>query len=159
MSKAEAATDFFDSYNCAQSVLAAYAAGYGLEKEKALQAAVGFGGGMGRLQETCGAVTGAIMVLGLSSGFREGDGRDRINDSYAKVRRLVSDFSAGEGTFHRDPSGSSLPSGTVRCRDLLGCDLSTEEGRKAYKENNLRDRCRNYIRLTCELLDRYLEET
>jgi C_GCAxxG_C_C family probable redox protein len=140
MSKTEAALDFFDSYNCAQSVLCAYAADCGLEKNKALQAAVGFGGGMGKIQETCGAVTGAIMVLGLSSGFREGDGRDKINESYAKVRRLVNDFSAREGT--------------VRCRDLLGCDLSTEEGQKVYKEKKLRDKCRNYIRLACELLDK-----
>ena len=145
MSKAETALEFFNTYNCAQSVLSAYAAGCGLEKDKALQAAIGFGGGMGRLQETCGAVTGAIMVLGLFSGFREGDGRNKINESYAKVRRLVNDFSAREST--------------VRCRDLLGCDLSTEEGQKVFKENNLKDRCRNYIRLSCELLDEYLEES
>ena len=144
MSKAESALDLFGSYNCAQSVLAAYAADCGLEKDKAFQAAVGFGGGMGRLQETCGAVTGAIMVLGLSSGFKEGDGRDKINESYAKVRRLVNDFRAREGT--------------AMCRDLLGCDLSTDEGQKVFKENNLRDRCRNYIRLCCELLDQYLTE-
>ena len=143
MSKTEAAVEFFDSYNCAQSVLCAYAADCGLEKDKALQVAVGFGGGMGKLQETCGAVTGAIMVLGLSSGFREGDGRDRINESYAKVRRLITDFSAREGT--------------VRCRDLLNCDISTQEGQKFYKDNNLRERCRNYIRLSCELLDKLRE--
>ena len=139
MSKTEAALEFFNSYNCAQSVLTAYAADCGLEKDKAIQVAIGFGAGMGRLQETCGAVTGAIMVLGLSSGFKEGDSRDKISDSYARVLRLVNDFSAREGT--------------ARCRDLLGCDLSTEEGRKFYKENNLRDRCRDYIRLSCELLD------
>ena len=140
MSKAETALESFGGYNCAQSVLCAYADECGLEKDKALQIAVGFGGGMGRLQETCGAISGAIMVLGLSSGFKEGDGRDKINESYAKVRRLVNDFRAREGT--------------ARCRDLLGCDLSTEEGQKVFKENNLRDRCKNYIRLSCELLDR-----
>jgi len=145
MGKAEAALVFFGNYNCAQSVLSAYAADCGLEKDKALQVAVGFGGGMGRLGETCGAVTGAIMVLGLASGFREGDSRDKISESYAKVRRLVNDF--------------STKAGAVKCRDLLGCNLSTEEGQKAFKENNLRDRCRGYIRLACELLDEYLTET
>ena len=145
MSKTEAALELFTGgYNCAQAVLCAYAADCGLEKNKALQAAVGFGGGMGRLQETCGAVTGAIMVLGLSSGFKEGDGRDKINENYAKVRRLVSDFNA--------------KTGTARCRDLLGCDLSTEEGQKLFKEGNLRDKCKDYIRLCCELLDKYLAE-
>ena len=144
MSKAETALEFFGGYNCAQSVLCAYADECGLEKDKALQAAVGFGGGMGKLQETCGAVTGAILVLGLSSGFKEGDGRDKINESYVKVRRLVRGFSAREET--------------VRCRDLLGCDLATEEGQKLFKEGNLRDKCKDYIRLCCELLDKYLAE-
>jgi len=140
MSKAEKALDFFNDYNCAQSVLTAYAADCGLDTDKALRTAVGFGGGLGRLGETCGAVSGAIMVLGLSSGFKEGDGRDKINESYALVRRLVNDFSAREGT--------------AKCRELLGCDLSTEEGQKAFKENNLRDRCKGYIRLCCELLEK-----
>ena len=144
MSKADEAVKFFSSYNCAQSVLCAYASDCGLETDKALQAAVGFGGGMGKLQETCGAVSGAIIALGLSSGFKEGDSRDKISANYEKVRQLITDFSARKGT--------------VRCRDLLGCDLSTEEGQKVFKEGNLRDKCKDYIRLCCELLDKYLAE-
>ena len=145
MSKAEDAVKNFENYNCAQSVLTAYAGDFDLPKEKALQTAVGFGGGMGRLQETCGAVSGAISVLGLSSGFKEGDGRDKINKSYADIRRLVSDFTQKHGT--------------VRCRDLLdGCDLMTEEGQKTFKDNNLREHCQNYIKLCCDLLDEYLKE-
>ena len=145
MNKAEAALDFFENYNCAQSILCAYADDCGLDKDKALQAAVGFGGGMGRLQETCGAVSGAIIVLGLSSGFKEGDGRDKINANYDKVRRLIGDFSAQKGT--------------VRCRDLLGCDLSTKEGQKFFKDNKLRENCKGYIRLCCELLEEHLAKS
>ena len=145
MSKAEDAVKNFENYNCAQSVLATYADDFDLPKEKALQTAVGFGAGMGRLQETCGAVSGAIAVLGLSSGFKEEDRRDKINKSYADIQRLVSDFTKRHGT--------------VKCRDLLdGCNLMTDEGQKAFKDNNLREHCRNYIKLCCELLDGYLKE-
>ena len=98
MSKADIAQEFFESYNCAQSVLAAYAEDFGLERNKALQTAAGFGAGMGRLQETCGAVSGAIAVLGLASDYREGDGRDKIDAVYAKVRRLSEDFTREKGT-------------------------------------------------------------
>ena len=145
MSKAEVASKLFESYNCAQSVLAAYAEDFGLEKEKALQIAAGFGGGMGRLQETCGAVSGAIAVLGLSSGFREADGRDKTNTVYAQVRRLVEDFTREHGT--------------VKCKELLGCDLQSEEGHKYFNEHNFRNsKCNEYIKLACRLLDRYLAE-
>ena len=142
MEKAEIALNLFESYNCAQSVFAAYAPDYDLEKTKALQVAMGFGAGMGRLQETCGAVTGAFMVLGLASGFKEGEGRGKVDEVYKKVRQLKDDFTAREGT--------------IKCRDLLGCDLLTDEGQRIFKERNLRGNCKNYVRLCCELLDKYL---
>ena len=142
MSKAEIAAKNFDSKNCAQSVVTAYAEHYKIEKDTALSLSVGFGGGMGRLQEMCGAVSGAIMVLGLASNFREEDGRDKINEVYTKVRSFIEDFKQKEGTF--------------KCRDLLGCDLQSEEGHKYFVDNNLRENCRGYVRFCCELLDKYL---
>ena len=144
MSKADTAVNFHEvcKYNCAQSVAAAYAKDFGLETDRALQMAMGFGGGIGRLQETCGAVSGACMILGLASGFKEGDGRDKINAVYAEVRRLVEDFTREKGT--------------VKCRDLLGCNLLSEEGQKYFNDHNLRENCLGYIRLACELLDKYL---
>jgi len=143
MSKAEIAENYFESYNCAQSVLTTYAADHGLNKDKALQLAAGFGAGMARLQETCGAVSGAIMVLGLNSGFKEVDSKDKTHEFYAKVRRLVGDFTA--------------QAGSIKCRDLLsGCNLLSEDGQKFFKEHNLKNNCREYVRLCCELLDKYL---
>ena len=142
MSKAEVAVKYFESYNCAQSMLTAYAEDFNLEKETALQMAVGFGGGIGRLQETCGAVSAAVMLLGLASGFKEEDSRPKINEVYETVRRFVDDFTRQYGT--------------IKCRDLLNCDLSSEEGQKYFKEHNLKENCRNYVRLCCELLDKYL---
>ena len=144
MSKAESAINFFQNgYNCAQSVLAAYAADYDLEKEKALQAAVGFGAGMGRHQDVCGAISGAIIVLGLASSFKEEDGRPKINEVYAKVHSFLGEFAAQKGT--------------IKCRDLLeGCDLNSEEGQKIFKERSLKENCRACVRLCCDMLDKYL---
>ncbi|MCL2381055.1 MAG: C-GCAxxG-C-C family protein [Treponema sp.] len=144
MSRAETAVKYFDVYNCAQSTLAAYADDYGLEKDKALQAAVGFGGGIGRLQDVCGAVSAAVIVLGLASGFKEDDGRPKINAVYDTVRRFVAEFTREKGT--------------IKCSDLLNCDLSSEEGQKYFKEHNLKEQCRSYVRLCCELLDAYIAE-
>jgi len=144
MSKAENAVKFFDSYNCAQSTLAAYADDFNLKKETALQMAVGFGGGIGRLQDICGAVSAAVMVLGLASHFKEEDGRPKINEVYATVRSFIDEFTQKKGT--------------IKCRDLLKCDLSSEEGQKYFKDNNLKEDCRGYVRLCCELLDKYLAE-
>ena len=142
MSKAEIGGEFFDKYNCAQSVLTAFAEDYGLDKDKALSVAAGFGGGIGRLQETCGAVTGAVMVLGLASGFKEGDSRDKINGIYDKARSFIDDFKREKGT--------------VNCRELLNCDLLSEEGHKYFVEHNLRENCRGYVQFACELLGKYL---
>jgi len=144
MSKAETAVMHFDTYNCAQSTLAAYAAGYGLERDKALQVSVGFGGGMGRTQDVCGAVSAAVMVLGLASEFKADDGRPKINEVYETVRRFLDDFTKEHGT--------------VKCRDLINCDLSSEEGMKYFKEHNVKEQCRGYVRLCCKLLDKYTYE-
>ena len=144
MSKAETAVEYHNSqYNCAQAVLAAYAPDYGLEKEKALQLAVGFGAGMGRHQDVCGAISGAIMVLGLASQFKEEDRRPKINEVYEKVHRFMDEFSAKYGT--------------VNCLDLLdGCNLKSEEGQKRFRENNMREKCWEYDRFCCDLLDKFI---
>ena len=72
--KAEKAVEFFNNgYNCAQSVFCTYCEELGISKESAAKIAGGFGGGMGRLQEVCGAVTGAFMVLSLKYGSIKND--------------------------------------------------------------------------------------
>jgi C_GCAxxG_C_C family probable redox protein len=140
MSKAETAVQIFDGgCNCAQAVFGAYAGDFGVEKNLALSLAVGFGGGMGRTQDVCGAVSGAIMALGMRTGFKEGEGRERINAAYAQVRHFIEEF--------------TKQTGTIKCRELLsGCSLSSDEGKKFFKEHKLRDNCRGFIRLACELL-------
>jgi len=82
------------------------------------------------------------MVLGLSSDFKDSDGRDKINDAYAKVRSFIEEFEKEKGT--------------VNCRKLLGCDLLTDEGQKYFNDHKLRDNCTGFVRLACDLLDKRL---
>lgn len=90
--------------------------------DTALKISCGFGGGM-RQGEVCGAVTGAIMVLGLKYGQNnEGDTGSKEN-----TYRIVQEFNKK----FRDKNGSII------CRELLGCDVSTENGRKYAKDNGL----------------------
>ena len=142
MSKADDAVKFHENFNCAQSVAAAFAGDFGIDIDTTLSFAVGFGAGMGRQQKTCGAVTGAVMVLGLASRFTKDDKRPKINEVYAKAHRFIGEFTKQKGT--------------AECRELLKCDLSTEEGQKFFKENNLRENCMGFVRLCCDMLDEYL---
>ncbi|MBO5788234.1 MAG: C_GCAxxG_C_C family protein, partial [Bacteroidaceae bacterium] len=66
---------FKEGYNCSQSVVAAYADLYGFTPEQALKMSASFGGGIGRMRQTCGAACGLFMLAGLESGCTEGKDR------------------------------------------------------------------------------------
>lgn len=85
-----AQTLFDEGYACSQSVLLAFADHFELDKTTAKRISSTFGGGMGRLRETCGAVTGGFMVLGLAFGNEEPNDMDTKLNSYKKVRELNS---------------------------------------------------------------------
>jgi len=145
MNCAERAADSFArGFNCSQSVLAAYAEQFGLTEEQALKVAGGFGGGMGRMAETCGAVTGAIMVIGLKfASTTPGDMQGKEN-AYAVVREFVHRF-----------KGRNV---TVLCRELLDCDISTPEGMKrAQQEKLIKKYCPKLIQDAAEILDQLIE--
>ena len=89
MSEPEKAEEFFkEGYACAQSILLLYAERYGLDIEAAKRLSSTFGGGMGRLRQKCGALTGAFMVLGLEFGNADPTDLERKFSSYARVREL-----------------------------------------------------------------------
>ena len=145
MNCAERAADYFArGFNCSQSVLAAYAEQFGLTEEQALKVAGGFGGGMGRMAETCGAVTGAIMVIGLKfASTIPGDVQGKEN-AYAAVREFVHRF-----------KGRNV---TVLCRELLDCDISTPEGMKrAQQEKLIKKCCPKLIQDAADILDQLIE--
>jgi C_GCAxxG_C_C family probable redox protein len=113
---------FNEGFSCSQSVLATFAPQLGLDLDAALRVSAAFGGGMGRLGHTCGAVTGALMVLGLKYGATVPDpvARER---TYALTREFVARFEARHGA--------------TACADLLGVNIGTPEGQAAARAANL----------------------
>jgi C_GCAxxG_C_C family probable redox protein len=134
---------FSDGFNCAQSIFSTYCDEFGLESEKALKISTSFGGGMGHTGETCGAVTGALMVIGLKYG------RTDVNDTAAKERNsaMVQKFASEFRQIH----------GSLRCTDLLGLDLGTEEGFNKAKESGLtRQVCPKFLSDSVDILERII---
>ncbi len=89
---------FLEGYACAQSVLMAYAEELGLDMETAKKISSTFGGGMGRLRKTCGALTGAFMVIGMKYGNTKPKDMETKLGSYAMVRQLAEKFKEKHGT-------------------------------------------------------------
>ena len=141
MTKADDAVECFDKgFNCSQSVFTAYSGDFGMDEEQALRLSCAFGAGMGRMCETCGAVTGAFMVLGLKYGKIKAEDEPAKEKTYAKVQEFATAFKARNGT--------------IVCKELLGCDMGTPEGMKFAKEHKLHStRCPKYVRDAAEILD------
>ena len=112
----DAAATFKTGFNCAQSVFAAFGPELGLTREQCLKVACTFGGGMARSAKTCGAVTGAMMAIGLKFGQTRLDDQEAKKKAYKLAKDLMQQFIA------RNKS--------LECRDLLGCDISTDAGLK-----------------------------
>lgn len=122
----EKALKFFDAdMNCSQSVFSAYAEKLNLSREITEAVACGFGGGMGRLLDTCGAVTGAFMVISFYSYSKFEKMQDRKEYSYKLIQEFDRKFKEKNKT--------------TKCFELLGCDLNTVEGRALAKERNKYD--------------------
>lgn len=133
---------FEQDYNCAQSVLAHAAEDLGMDEEEAMKIASGFGGGM-HLGEACGCVTGALMAIGLKYGFSE------PNDS---VGKKICDAKTME--FLRKFKEKN---GALRCKELLGLDVSVPEEKAKIGELGLiHNKCPGFVCSACEILDELL---
>lgn len=97
---------FMSGYGCCQSVVAAFADLYGLSEEQALKVAAGFGGGVGRMRMMCGAVSGLVILAGLSDGQTEAADRDGKARCYRLVQDLLEAFRTANGS--------------IICSELLG---------------------------------------
>ncbi len=141
MTRSERALLYFkDGFNCAQSVLAVFAHDLKLPERTALMIASPFGAGMGRTQNVCGAVSGAIMVIGLRYGKGARDEDERREDAYARTARFLDLFKTAHGS--------------INCRELIGVDLSTPESRARAHESGLFERlCAAYVRGAVEILE------
>jgi C_GCAxxG_C_C family probable redox protein len=116
-------------YYCAESVLLAVAESQGTQSEIIPRIATGFCSGMAHTCGLCGAVSGAIMGIGLLNGVRTpGDNRTA---NYAAVQKLLAQFEAEFGS--------------TNCRELTGCDLGTPEGQAQFRASKQGERCADYV--------------
>lgn len=107
MTYSEKAMDYFkQGYNCAQAVLLAFGDRTGLEPKTAAKLSSSFGGGMGRLREVCGALSGAFLTAGLLNGYSDPKSRTEKAAHYARIQRMAAKF--------REENGA------IRCSELLG---------------------------------------
>jgi C_GCAxxG_C_C family probable redox protein len=141
----ERATEIFGPHlcNCSQAIAVAFADSVNFDEDAAMNAARGFGGGIGSHGKTCGAVTGAVMVLGIHAARLAPDEKQ----AKAKAYELAQAFTKRFAELH----------GTIECRDLIGLDLSTEEGQKLNSEKKVtRGLCPNFVQTAAEIVDEML---
>ena len=143
----EAKNNFLAGMNCAQAVLCAFADRCGLDRDTAMKLASGFGGGIARQREVCGAITGMCMAADLIRGPGEASDKAAKDEHYAFIRGLCDAF--------RDETGS------IVCRELLGLapkqsDSPVSEARTNtyYKKRP----CADLVELAAKILSEHLPE-
>jgi C_GCAxxG_C_C family probable redox protein len=131
-------------YNCAQAVLFSFCDEIGLEEDLALKLATGFGSGMGKKQEVCGAISGGIMVINARYGRGQKENNAATEGCYQKTHALMDRFEQRHGTY--------------LCRQLLdGCELATKKGMLLYKAKGLRKKtCTPCVQSVVEILEEIL---
>lgn len=132
---AEAVQHFKDGLFCAESVLLALARRQGIDDPNLPAIATGFCSGLAQTAGPCGAVTGAVMGLGLALGRKDGTGS--AQQSYDATKALVGRFTEEFGS--------------IGCAELLGCHLGTSEGQQTFTEHKLWKRCMTYTGRAADL--------
>ena len=134
---------FAQGFACSQALLAAFAPELNLPQETALKIADGFGGGIGRKGLICGAVSGAVMVLSQKFGRtdpKDQTAKDKLNQ---KIQQFIKKFQSQHQS--------------INCNDLLGLDLSTDQGLKTASQKNLfKTQCPNYVNSAAQILTQLL---
>ncbi len=141
MTRAEAARAFMrDDFSCAQAVLATFAREMGVEPDLALRVAGSLGGGGARMGETCGAVSGALMVVGLRHGMTH------PHDTLQKDRAYLAGQEFVAGFIRRF--------GSMRCKELLEVDVSQPGGLAQAKAAGLFEtRCPSFVETAVQILE------
>ena len=145
--RSQKARDYFlQGYNCTQAVVLAYCDELGLDKSVALKIASSFGGGMGRLREVCGAVSGIFMVAGMLYGYDDPKDKEGKAALYAKIQELA--------------ARSKAQNGSIVCRELLGLSEhksapTPEERSPAYYKKRP---CPDLVAAAVQILDDFIDE-
>ena len=144
--KEKAMQSFLDGYNCAQCMMLAFEDMLTIDIDTALKIASPFGGGMGRLREVCGSVSGMFMVLGFIKGYHEHGNYEGKKELYEDVQELARRYEEANGS--------------IICRDLLGLNVKKEEAtpEKRTEEYYKKRPCEEKIGSAAEILEQYLNE-
>ncbi|MCD6156167.1 MAG: C_GCAxxG_C_C family protein [Candidatus Atribacteria bacterium] len=141
----KSAGDFHNlGFNCCESVLLGASEFLGVKSELIPKIATGFGGGIGHTGRICGAVTGAVMALGIKYGRTSSQDKHTRDQLYLKTENFLKDV--------------EKELGSLNCIDLIGVALNTEEGLREYRERNLKNKCHKIIEKVEEILKAYLKE-
>jgi C_GCAxxG_C_C family probable redox protein len=142
--RAERAVSLFEEgFSCSQAVLAQFSDLFGLDRRLALKISQPFGGGIAHRGETCGAVSGAFLVIGMKFGRTEVEDLEAREKTYEKINEFIDRFSAAHGS--------------ILCRDLLGVNLSEPGVHEKAEEEKLFDSiCRPLIQSSIEILEEIL---
>ena len=141
----KSAGDFHNlGFNCCESVLLGASEFLGVTSELIPKIATGFGGGIGHTGRICGAVTGAVMALGIKYGRTSPQDKHTRDQLYLKTENFLKDV--------------EKELGSLNCIDLIGVALNTEEGLREYRERNLKNKCHKIIEKVEEILKAYLKE-
>ncbi len=141
MNKTGAVALFNKGFNCAQSILATYGLDSGLNQDTALKIASVFGGGIGRMGETCGAVTGAFMVIGLKCGTTKPDAKTKIK-AYELGGKFIKKFRARNNS--------------ILCGELLGFQIASDRKLKPGERGIIKLKCPKYVKDAAEIIEELL---
>ncbi len=137
-SKSLLVDELFSKFNCAQTIFSLFAPDLGIDEKTALKIASGFGSGM-NCAETCGAVTGAYMVIGMKHGHSTPDPDKKVN-----TKMMIRQFNEKFKETH----------GSLICKQLIGFDISTPEGSAAAgKAGVFETHCPAFIKTSCRILE------
>lgn len=146
MNRVEKAKELFKSgYNCSQSVVGAYSDLFGMDSVTAMRFAEGFGGGMGRMRSTCGAVTAMFMLVGLKMSKGEAKDTETRTKIYETVREMAAEF--------------ENMNGSIICADLLGVNRPSDDSAKPEersKQYYKKRPCVDCVGDCAEIIEKYL---
>ena len=136
---------FKEGFNCSQSVFSSFGDLFDIEQEVAYKISSGFGAGIGRRQEVCGAVSGGIMLVGLKYGKVKADDKESHEKTYVEARKLCDEF--------------CKTNGSINCKELLGCDINTPEEMQYANRNNLfKTKCTKCVEDAAKIVSKMLFE-
>lgn len=144
MNRSDKAIAYFrNKFNCSQSVFTVFGTEHGLSENDCLKIGCAFGAGMGRQQLTCGAVTGALLALGLKYGKAMGDPDEKKQETYEKTRELFAEFIRRNGT--------------TSCRDLLrGLDINDPDDHQEIIDRGLFETlCEKYVNDSVDIVEKF----